>query len=270
MHAYRPIMPALARLGLAVGVAVRSLDIVSSYRIPYLIDDERLVLFNFAATLGLPLDALDFPAAHLLADALADALKADPARIAPGVIQAQLEVFGDRCAPLVTLHKTLFAGFPGRSFVSLWGVALLVLIVAGLVAHRRRWPDAARVRRDRGARIDDALAALFWSTWLGSAVLAARVRDRAALVRGLAGAAGAAHLLAGAADRGAAATAGGRARAVAFGGCGRVIPDDACAWCVVGVGAGGCGTAARRRLMVRRGHACDRRARPLIRRPAPR
>ncbi|TGB27891.1 PepSY domain-containing protein, partial [Burkholderia thailandensis] len=36
-------------------------------------------------------------------------------------------------------------------------------------------------------------------TWLGSALLAARVRDRAALVRALMGAAGAAYLLAGAA-----------------------------------------------------------------------
>ncbi|MGV4897679.1 PepSY-associated TM helix domain-containing protein, partial [Burkholderia pseudomallei] len=58
-----------------------------------------------------------------------------------------------RAALLVTLHRTMFTGFPGRIFVSLWGVVLLVLIAAGLVLHRRRWPDAARVRRDRGARI---------------------------------------------------------------------------------------------------------------------
>ncbi|AFI68915.1 pepSY-associated TM helix family protein [Burkholderia pseudomallei] len=58
-----------------------------------------------------------------------------------------------RAALLVTLHRTMCAGFPGRIFVSLWGVVLLVLIAAGLVLHRRRWPDAARVRRDRGARI---------------------------------------------------------------------------------------------------------------------
>ena len=35
------------------GVRVRQLDIVSSYRIPYRVDDERLLLFSFAATLGL-------------------------------------------------------------------------------------------------------------------------------------------------------------------------------------------------------------------------
>ncbi|MCW0111336.1 thioesterase domain-containing protein, partial [Burkholderia pseudomallei] len=105
----------MAKALVQLGVAVRSLDIVSSYRIPYLIDDERLVLFNFAATLGLPLDALGFPAAHLLADALADALKADPERIAPGGIQAQLEVFGDRCTPLDTLRRRVLrvaAGLP--------------------------------------------------------------------------------------------------------------------------------------------------------------
>ena len=45
-----------------------------------------------------------------------------------------------------SLHKTLFAGFPGRIFVSLWGIVLLVLIVAGVVVHHRRWPDAARIR----------------------------------------------------------------------------------------------------------------------------
>ena len=54
---------------------------------------------------------------------------------------------GGRAALLVTLHKTLFAGFPGRIFVSLWGIVLLVLIVAGLIVHHRRWPDAARIRR---------------------------------------------------------------------------------------------------------------------------
>ncbi|MGS0894508.1 PepSY-associated TM helix domain-containing protein [Burkholderia stagnalis] len=69
----------------------------------------------------------------------------------------------ERAALLVTLHKTLFAGFPGRIFVSLWGVVLLVLIVAGLVVHRKRWPDAARVRRDSGRR-----AALFdLHGWIG-------------------------------------------------------------------------------------------------------
>ncbi|WP_241293589.1 non-ribosomal peptide synthetase [Burkholderia stabilis] len=175
VHAYRPVMPALARLGPVVGfavrdaqdyldlparhlnatlgrryanalwrsgvrevdvlgycsgglvalemakslvqlgVAVRTLDIVSSYRIPYLIEDERLVLFNFAATLGLPLDALGFPETYVLADALADALKADPARLAPGSLQAQLEIFGDRCEPLDALRARVLRAAAGLS-----------------------------------------------------------------------------------------------------------------------------------------------------------
>ncbi|MDR5667822.1 PepSY domain-containing protein, partial [Burkholderia cenocepacia] len=64
---------------------------------------------------------------------------------------------------IVTLHKTLFAGFPGRIFVSLWGIVLLVLIVAGVVVHRKRWPDAARIRRGNGLRV-----ALFdLHAWIG-------------------------------------------------------------------------------------------------------
>lgn len=175
VHAYRPVMPALARLGpvlgfavrdaqdyldlparhlnatlgrryadalwrsgvrevdvlgycsgglvalemakslVQLGVAVRTLDIVSSYRIPYLIEDERLVLFNFAATLGLPLDALGFPETYVLADALADALKADSARLAPGSLQAQLEIFGDRCEPLDGLRRRVLRAAAGLS-----------------------------------------------------------------------------------------------------------------------------------------------------------
>ncbi|WP_431227452.1 amino acid adenylation domain-containing protein [Burkholderia contaminans] len=175
VHAYRPVMPALARLGpvlgfavrdaqdylevparhlnatlgrryadalwrtgvrevdvlgycsgglvalemakslVQLGVDVRTLDIVSSYRIPYLIEDERLVLFNFAATLGLPLDALGFPETYVLADALADALKADPARLAPGSLQAQLEIFGDRCEPLDALRRRVLRAAAGLS-----------------------------------------------------------------------------------------------------------------------------------------------------------
>jgi len=175
VHAYRPVMPALARLGpvlgfavrdaqdyldlparhlnatlgrryadalwrsgvrevdvlgycsgglvalemakslVQLGVVVRTLDIVSSYRIPYLIEDERLVLFNFAATLGLPLDALGFPETYVLADALVDALKADPARLASGSLQAQLEIFGDRCEPLDMLRSRVLRAAAGLS-----------------------------------------------------------------------------------------------------------------------------------------------------------
>ncbi|MBR8322038.1 thioesterase domain-containing protein, partial [Burkholderia cenocepacia] len=105
----------MAKSLVQLGVAVRTLDIVSSYRIPYLIEDERLVLFNFAATLGLPLDALGFPETYVLADALADALKADPTRLAPGSLQAQLEIFGDRCEPLDVLCRRVLRAAAGLS-----------------------------------------------------------------------------------------------------------------------------------------------------------
>ncbi|MDN7851746.1 non-ribosomal peptide synthetase [Burkholderia seminalis] len=105
----------MAKSLVQLGVAVRTLDIVSSYRIPYLIEDERLVLFNFAATLGLPLDALGFPETYVLADALADALKADPTRLAPGSLQAQLEIFGDRCEPLDELRRRVLRAAAGLS-----------------------------------------------------------------------------------------------------------------------------------------------------------
>ena len=105
----------MAKSLVQLGVAVRTLDIVSSYRIPYLIEDERLVLFNFAATLGLPLDALGFPETYVLADALADALKADPTRLAPGSLQAQLEIFCDRCEPLDVLRGRVLRAAAGLS-----------------------------------------------------------------------------------------------------------------------------------------------------------
>ena len=56
------------------GVRVRQLDIVSSYRIPYRIDDERLLLFSFAATLGLETAALGFPEPAALASLIHAAL----------------------------------------------------------------------------------------------------------------------------------------------------------------------------------------------------
>lgn len=53
---------------------------------------------------------------------------------------------------LKDLHKSLFAGFPGRIAISLFGLALLVLCVAGLWTHSRRWRDFRRFRRDKGLR----------------------------------------------------------------------------------------------------------------------
>ncbi|WIX32330.1 amino acid adenylation domain-containing protein [Salinicola sp. JS01] len=63
------------------GVRVRHLDIVSSYRIPYCVDDERLLLFSFAATLGLDTAALGFPAPQQLGQAVQAALVQTPERL---------------------------------------------------------------------------------------------------------------------------------------------------------------------------------------------
>lgn len=57
------------------GVEVRGLHIVSSYRIPYRIEDERLPLYSFAATLGLDTTALGFPESEDLAQAITRALE---------------------------------------------------------------------------------------------------------------------------------------------------------------------------------------------------
>ncbi len=68
------------------GVRVRQLDIVSSYRIPYRVDDERLLLFSFAATLGLDTAALGFPAPERLGLAVQVALAQTPERLGAEVL----------------------------------------------------------------------------------------------------------------------------------------------------------------------------------------
>ncbi|MDF5807331.1 PepSY domain-containing protein [Pseudomonas aeruginosa] len=51
---------------------------------------------------------------------------------------------------LLNLHKSLFVGFPGRVLVSLFGVSLLLLCLAGVLLHSRRWRDLRRWRRTAG------------------------------------------------------------------------------------------------------------------------
>ncbi|MGP9652843.1 amino acid adenylation domain-containing protein [Halomonas sp. AOP35-4E-18] len=63
------------------GVEVRELNIVSSYRIPYRIADERLLLYNFAATLGLDTDTLGFPETGDLAREVAASLEVHPSHL---------------------------------------------------------------------------------------------------------------------------------------------------------------------------------------------
>jgi len=54
---------------------------------------------------------------------------------------------------LITLHKNLYAGFPGRIFVSLIGIVLLVLLVGGIAMHGLHWKRAVRVRRQHGLHV---------------------------------------------------------------------------------------------------------------------
>ncbi|TRX74487.1 non-ribosomal peptide synthetase [Pseudomonas mangiferae] len=82
------------------GVRVRGLDIVSSYRIPYRIDDERLVLYTFAATLGLATEPLGFPRAERLGEALASALARTPGHLGESALRDALADLGEPLAPL--------------------------------------------------------------------------------------------------------------------------------------------------------------------------
>ncbi|WP_272536624.1 PepSY-associated TM helix domain-containing protein [Providencia sp. PROV182] len=64
---------------------------------------------------------------------------------------------------LVTLHKNLFIDFPGRIFISLFGFALAVLLITGLVIQRRR--IAAMVHLPRITHLKVLLHDLH--SWLG-------------------------------------------------------------------------------------------------------
>lgn len=48
--------------------------------------------------------------------------------------------------PIVTLHKNLFIGFPGRIFISLFGIALAVISILGLWLHQRKLKDWFKLR----------------------------------------------------------------------------------------------------------------------------
>lgn len=58
-----------------------------------------------------------------------------------------------RMAEIVTtLHKSFYAGFPGRVAVSLFGVAMTVLVLGGIALHPRRRRDAVTLRVGPGWR----------------------------------------------------------------------------------------------------------------------
>lgn len=69
-----------------------------------------------------------------------------------------------------TLHKNFYAGFPGRIFISLFGIVLLILLIGGILLHGPRWRQALRLRRYRGlsVRLLDlhSLVGLWTTPWL--------------------------------------------------------------------------------------------------------
>lgn len=71
---------------------------------------------------------------------------------------------------LTTLHRSFFAGFPGRLAVSLFGIWMLILIVCGLWLQAPQWRQSLRLRRERGARVWHgdlhALLGLWTVPWL--------------------------------------------------------------------------------------------------------
>ena len=80
----------LARALTEAGAAVRGLTVVSSYRIPYRLDDELMVDYAFARVMGGDLEALGWPADEGdMGRALAAALARSPKGLAPGAF-AQL------------------------------------------------------------------------------------------------------------------------------------------------------------------------------------
>ncbi|MGE7955559.1 amino acid adenylation domain-containing protein [Pseudomonas sp. NPDC089530] len=83
----------LAKALLQLGAEVRQVDIVSSYRIPYRVDDELLILYSFATTLGLDGEALGLPSAEQLQGALGQALQDCPQHLAAGSLEAILRDF---------------------------------------------------------------------------------------------------------------------------------------------------------------------------------
>ena len=54
---------------------------------------------------------------------------------------------------LVTLHKNLFLGFPGRVFLSLFCIAFTVLLISGIALHGRRLRQLLQLRRRQGLRV---------------------------------------------------------------------------------------------------------------------
>ena len=83
----------LAKALLQLGAEVGQVDIVSSYRIPYRVHDELLILHSFAATLGLDAQALGLPSAEQLHGAVTRQLQATPGHLAAGSLGQAMAQF---------------------------------------------------------------------------------------------------------------------------------------------------------------------------------
>lgn len=71
----------LAKSLVQMGGQVDNLDIVSSYRIPYLIEDELLILINYAVTLGLSLEKLQLPSLEIISQLFSQLVSTQPCNI---------------------------------------------------------------------------------------------------------------------------------------------------------------------------------------------
>lgn len=91
-------------------------------------------------------------------------------RLDPLTLQPLPPVATDWVDRMVNLHRTLHAGFPGRIVASLFGAALVLLVVGGLVVQARQWRNALRLRWRAGWRVllSDAHRLVGWwtSPWL--------------------------------------------------------------------------------------------------------
>lgn len=72
---------------------------------------------------------------------------------------------------LVELHRHLHLGFPGRIFVSLFGFALALLVVTGVIVHPRRRATALRLRLGQRMAVWARDAHLLMGLWLFPALL---------------------------------------------------------------------------------------------------
>lgn len=62
-------------------------------------------------------------------------------------------IINDAIFPIVSLHKNLFIGFPGRLFISLFGFIFSLLLITGIFIHHRKIKLLFRLRLNRGRKL---------------------------------------------------------------------------------------------------------------------